>query len=62
MSQKDEVIINCLKELVDHNNEMIKFCVEGDHGENMVNYYEGKFDAYTRVLTMLRDFNRMEQI
>ena len=60
MTTKDDVVINCLKELVEHNEGMIKFCEEGDHGDALTNYYEGKFDAYTRVLEMLRDFKRME--
>ena len=53
------IIIKGLQELVDHNSGMVDFCLEGQHGEALTNYYEGKVDAYTRVLDMLKDFERM---
>jgi len=64
MSPKDEVIINCVKDLVEHNEGMVEWVAENDVGnhEALSNYYEGKRDAYKNMLAMLRDFNRMEQI
>jgi len=53
------IIKQGLQELVDHNTGMVDFCTEGDHGEALTNYYEGKRDAYTRVLDMFKDFERM---
>jgi len=59
METKDTIVINCLKDLVEHNTGMVTFCNEGDQGEALTNYYEGKRDAYTRVLEMLTDIERM---
>ena len=59
METKDTIVINCLKDLVEHNTGMVDFCQEAQHGEALTNYYEGKVDAYTRVLDMFKDFERM---
>ena len=60
METKETVIIKCLAELVDHNRGMIEFCKEGEQGEALTNYYEGKFDAYSRVLELLQDIERIQ--
>ena len=59
METKDTVVIRCLTELVDHNKEMLAWAGEEEHRSDMVHYYEGKCDAYSRVLEMLQDIERM---
>ena len=55
METKDTIILRCIADLVEHNKEMVKFCEEENQSETLSNYYEGKFDAYTRVYDLLKD-------
>ena len=52
---KDTVVLKCIKELVEHNTEMVNWCIERDEDSTLHNYYEGKVDAYTRVVELLTD-------
>ena len=55
----ENITINTLQELVDHNQEMVNWCKERDEDSTLYNYYEGKLDAYTKVLEMLTDIKRI---
>ena len=58
-STVENITINTVQELVDHNQEMVNWCKERDEDSTLYNYYEGKLDAYTRVLEMLTDIKRL---
>lgn len=55
----ENITINTVQELVDHNQEMVKWCKERNEDSTLYNYYEGKLDAYTNVLEMLTDIQRI---
>ena len=58
-STVENITINTVQELVDHNQEMVKWCKERNEDSTLYNYYEGKLDAYTKVLEMLTDIKRI---
>ena len=58
-STVENITINTVQELVDHNQEMVNWCKERNEDSTLYNYYEGKLDAYTRVLEMLTDIQRI---
>ena len=55
----ENITINTVQELVNHNQEMVNWCKERNEDSTLHNYYEGKLDAYTRVLEMLTDIERV---
>ena len=55
----ENITINTVQELVDHNQEMVKWCKERNEDSTLYNYYEGKLDAYKNVLEMLTDIQRI---